>query len=198
MTTTPALQSLIDAFAMLPGIGRKSATRLAFFIIKQDASKAQTLARAIIEAKRKIRFCERCQNLCEHSPCQHCTRDVEAPDILCAVETPQDLLAIEATHEYQGRYHVLHGVISPLDGVGPKDLKIRELLERVKDGEFSELIVATNPSVEGEATAIYLRNLLSPLGIKVTRIASGLPMGAQLEYADKATLGRSLNERRAL
>lgn len=195
---TQSLQDLIDAFSMLPGIGRKSATRLAFYLIRQPAETASKLATAITSARERIRFCEICQNLCESSPCERCAHPVKDEQLLCVVESPQDLVAIEATHEFHGRFHVLHGAISPLDGISPSDLKIRELIARLGDNTFTEVILATNPSIEGEATAAYLKRLIEPLGIKVTRIASGLPMGAQLEYADKATLGRSLLDRREI
>ena len=193
---TQSLQQLIDAFSSLPGIGRKSATRIAFYLIREPATTADRLAEAIQNARHKIRFCEICQNLCESSPCERCAKPVRDEDQLCVVESPQDLVAVEATHEFHGRFHVLHGAISPLDGISPSDLKIRELLARLHDGRFTEIILATNPSVEGEATAAYLKKLIAPLGIAVSRIASGLPMGAQLEYADRATLGRSLLDRR--
>lgn len=195
---TQSLQDLIDAFSMLPGIGRKSATRLAFYLIRQPAETASKLATAITSARERIRFCEICQNLCESSPCERCAHPVKDEQLLCVVESPQDLVAIEATHEFHGRFHVLHGAISPLDGISPSDLKIRELIARLGDNTFTEVILATNPSIEGEATAAYLKRLIEPLGLKVTRIASGLPMGAQLEYADKATLGRSLLDRREI
>ena len=195
---TQALQDLIDAFAALPGIGRKSATRLAFYIVRQPESTAARLAQALTQAKSRIHFCEVCQNLCETSPCERCANPVRDENLLCVVESPQDLIAIEATREYHGRFHVLHGAISPLDGITPSDLKIRELMARLSTGNFDEIILATNPSVEGEATAVYLKKLVAPLNIRVTRIASGLPMGAQLEFADKATLGRSLLDRRQI
>lgn len=195
---TQALQDLIDALTLLPGIGRKSATRLAFFIVRQPADTAKKISNAITNARNNIKFCEVCQNLCENSPCERCSQPVRDETLLCVVESPQDLVAIESTHEFYGRFHVLHGVISPLDGITPADLKIRELISRLSQQKFSEIILATNPSVEGEATAAYLKRLIEPLGIKITRIASGLPMGAQLEFADKATLGRSLIDRRPI
>ena len=195
---TQALQALIDAFAQLPGIGRKSATRIAFHLVRQPAESARHLAETITNARDRIRFCEVCQNLCENSPCDRCAHPVRDENLLCVVESPQDLVAIEATHEFHGRFHVLHGAISPLDGITPADLKIRELITRLGNAQFDEVILATNPSIEGEATAMYLKRLIEPLGIKVTRIASGLPMGAQLEFADKATLGRSLLDRRQI
>ncbi|MBQ1265578.1 MAG: recombination protein RecR [Proteobacteria bacterium] len=195
---TPSLQHLVDAFAQLPGIGRKSATRLAFHLMRQDAATSEALAHAILDAHAHVHFCEFCQDLCEASPCEMCQDPTRDSELLCIVETPQDLHAIEATREYRGRYHVLHGAISPLEGISPRDLKIAELLARLKTQSFREIILATNPSVEGEATALYLKNLLRPLCIPISRIASGLPMGAHLEFADKATLGRSILDRRAL
>lgn len=195
---TPSLQHLVDSFAQLPGIGRKSATRLAFHLMRQDAATSTALAQAILDAHEHVHFCEHCQDLCEISPCEMCCDPNRDDSLLCVVETPQDLHAIEATREFRGRYHVLHGAISPLEGISPRDLKISELLARLKTQNFREIIIATNPSVEGEATAIYLKNLLKPLNITISRIASGLPMGAQLEFADKATLGRSILDRRTL
>ena len=195
---TPSLQHLVDAFAQLPGIGRKSATRLAFYLMQQKPATSRALADAILDAHEHVHFCEKCQDLCEVSPCEMCSDPTRDDELLCVVETPQDLHAIEATREFRGRYHVLHGAISPLEGITPRDLKISELLMRLKTQSFREIILATNHSVEGEATALYLKNLLSPLGIRVSRIASGLPMGAQLEFADKATLGRSILDRRVL
>ncbi|MBQ9395094.1 MAG: recombination protein RecR [Proteobacteria bacterium] len=195
---TQSLQELIDAFSRLPGIGRKSATRLAFYLVRQPEDTSRQLSDAILSARSKIRFCEICQNLCESSPCERCSKPVRDEHLLCVVESPQDLIAVESTHEYHGRFHVLHGAISPLDGITPNDLKMRELFMRLSEPKFTELILATNPSIEGEATAAYIKRMVAPMGIRVTRIASGLPMGAQLEYADKATLGRSLLDRREI
>ena len=195
---TQSLQELIDALSILPGVGRKSATRMAFYLVRQPPSTAHLLSQAIANARDKIRFCDVCQNLCESSPCERCLAKVKDEDVLCVVESPQDLTAIESTHEFQGRFHVLHGAISPLEGMTPADLKIKELLLRLKENTFREVILATNPSVEGEATAMYLKNLIEPLGVTVTRLASGLPMGAHLEFTDKATLGRSLIDRKRI
>ena len=195
---TQSLQELIDAFSRLPGIGRKSATRLAFYLVRQPEDTSRQLSDAILSARSKIRFCEICQNLCETSPCERCSKPVRDEHLLCVVESPQDLIAVESTHEFHGRFHVLHGAISPLDGITPNDLKMRELFARLSEPKFTEIILATNPSIEGEATAAYIKRMVAPLGIRVTRIASGLPMGAQLEYADKATLGRSLLDRREI
>ena len=193
-----ALDEVTESFSRLPGIGRKSATRLAFYLVRQPEETARELAKAITSARERIRFCETCQNLCEESPCERCSKPVPDEDVLCVVESPQDLLAIEGTREFHGRFHVLHGAISPLEGITPNDLKIRELMARLTEQSFKEIILAMNPSIEGEATAAYLKRLIEPLGIRLSRIASGLPMGAQLEYADKATLGRSLLDRRTL
>ena len=195
---TQSRQELIDAFSRLPGIGRKSATRLAFYLVRQPEDTSRQLSDAILSARSKIKFCEICQNLCETSPCERCSKPVRDEHLLCVVESPQDLIAIESTHEFHGRFHVLHGAISPLDGITPNDLKMRELFARLSEPKFTEIILATNPSIEGEATAAYIKRMVAPLGIRVTRIASGLPMGAQLEYADKATLGRSLLDRREI
>ncbi len=195
---TQSLQALIDALSTLPGVGRKSATRMAFYLVRQPPEAAHALAHAISAARDGIRYCEVCLNLCESSPCQRCREKVRDEDVLCVVESPQDLAAIESTQEFHGRFHVLHGVISPLDGITPADLKIRELIARLADGAFGEVILAMNPSIEGEATAAYIKKLIAPMVVKVSRIASGLPMGAQLEFADKATLGRSLLDRRTL
>ena len=182
---TQSLEALIDALSRLPGVGRKSATRMAFYLLRQPAETAHALGAAIVAARDTIRYCEVCQNLCESSPCERCRGRVREESLLCVVE-------------FHGRFHVLHGVISPLDGVTPADLKIHELIVRLSGGAFGEVILAMNPSIEGEATASYLTKLIAPLGVKVSRIASGLPMGAQLEFADKATLGRSLIDRRTL
>lgn len=195
---TQSLEALIDALSRLPGVGRKSATRMAFYLLRQPAETAHALGAAIVAARDTIRYCEVCQNLCESSPCERCRGRVREESLLCVVESPQDLVAIESTQEFHGHFHVLHGVISPLDGVTPADLKIHELIVRLSGGAFGEVILAMNPSIEGEATASYLTKLIAPLGVKVSRIASGLPMGAQLEFADKATLGRSLIDRRTL
>jgi len=198
LNATPVMQRLIDAFATLPGIGRKSAARLAYYLVRQDVSATETLAQALISARRAIKLCETCHNICETSPCEFCTSPKRDDALLCVVESPQDLMAIETTREYHGRYHVLHGVISPLEGIGPRDLKIHELLVRLQQSQFREIILATNPSIEGEATALYIKNLVITTSLRVSRIASGLPMGSQLEFADKVTLGRSLLDRRAL
>lgn len=187
---------LIEELAKLPGIGPKTAQRLAFFILKMDAEDARRLSTAIAEVKAKIRFCASCFNVSTEELCQYCSDDRRDPRILCVVEEPRDIVAVERTGEFRGRYHVLGGAISPIDGIGPDDLHISELLARVSQDDVKEVIVATNPNVEGDATAIYLHRLLSPLGVDVTRIASGLPVGGDLEYADELTLGRALEGRR--
>lgn len=188
---------LVEAFHRLPGIGPKSAQRLAYHILRAPAQEAQDLADALIEVKRSIVFCAQCQNLTAASPCEICGDRARDRHVICVVEEPLDVLAIERTGGFHGLYHVLHGVISPSDGVGPEDLKIGELLARLRDIEtgVTEIIVATNPNLEGEATAMYLSRLLRPLGMRVTRLARGLPAGADLEYADDVTLGRALEFR---
>ena len=188
---------LVEAFHRLPGIGPKSAQRLAYHVLRSQEAEAQELADALIEVKRSIVFCAQCQNLTSQTPCDICSDGSRDRHAICVVEEPLDVLAIERTGGWRGLYHVLHGVISPSDGVGPEDLKIGELLARLRDidTEVSEIIVATNPNLEGEATAMYMARLLRPLGIRVTRLARGLPAGADLEYADDVTLGRALEFR---
>jgi recombination protein RecR len=192
------VQDLIDELGRLPGIGPKSAQRIAFHLLKIDTVDAERLARAISEVKAKVHFCRVCHNVAEGDLCQFCRDERRDASLVCVVEEPRDLVAIERTHEFKGRYHVLGGAISPIDGVGPDDLNIRDLVTRVGGDQVREVILATNPNVEGEATAMYLARLLSPLGVKVTRIASGLPVGGDLEYADEITLGRAFAGRREL
>jgi recombination protein RecR len=189
---------LVKELARLPGIGEKSAQRLAFHILKAGPAYAGDLAAAIAAVVRDVSLCSSCQTLTDRDPCPICRDDRRDPRTLCVVEGVPDLLAIERTHEFRGRYHVLHGALSPLDGVGPGDLKIRELLVRLEHEPADEVVIATNPDVEGEATALYLTRLLKPIGIKVTRIAQGVPMGGDLEYADQVTLARALAGRREL
>lgn len=197
MTPDP-LNRLVAQLAKLPGIGEKTAQRLAFHILRAPPEYARDLSQAIAEVKEKIHLCPRCFSLTEHELCGFC-QDARRDDrVLCVVENISDLLAIERTREFKGRYHVLHGVLSPLEGVGPDQLRIKELLGRLDDGKVEEVIVATNPDVEGEATALYLCRLLKPAGIRMSRIAQGLPMGGDLEYADQATLARALSARREL
>jgi recombination protein RecR len=192
------VQDLIDAFRRLPGIGYKSAQRLAFHLLKAPADEAHGLATAIVAAKEKVAICKRCFNIAEGELCNYCRDPKRDPALVCVVEEPSDIVAVERTQEFRGQYHVLGGHISPMDGIGPDDLRIKDLLARIGAGELKEVIVCTNPTVEGEATAIYLANLIKPLGVRVTRIASGLPVGGELEYADEVTLGRALEGRRDL
>ena len=190
------VQDLIDALRRLPGIGYKSAQRLAFHLLKAPAEEAHGLADAIIAAKQKVAICKTCFNVSEGEQCNFCRDPKRDTTLVCVVEEPGDIIAVERTQEFRGRYHVLGGHISPMDGIGPDDLRIRELLQRVGTGEVKEVILCTNPTVEGEATAIYLAGLIRPLDVRVTRIASGLPVGGDLEYADEVTLGRALEGRR--
>ena len=190
------VQSLVDELGRLPGIGPKSAQRIAFFLLKSAPDDAKRLARAIVEAKERVSWCRRCFNFAEGELCVYCRDDRRDSSLLCVVEEPRDIVAVERTQEYRGRYHVLLGAISPIEGIGPDQLKIKELLARVNDEGVQEVILATNPNIEGEATAMYLARLLKPLGLRVTRIASGLPVGGDLEYADEVTLGRALEGRR--
>lgn len=189
---------LIEELAKLPGIGPKTAQRLAFFVLRMPTEAAQELARAIVRVKESVVFCSRCMNVTERDPCAVCSSSNRDPGVICVVEEPLDVLAIERTGVYRGLYHVLHGALSPIEGVGPDDLKIRELLRRLRDGSVSEIILATNPNVEGEATAMYLDRLVKPLGVRVSRLARGLPVGGDLEYADEVTLARALEGRREL
>ena len=191
-----AIQRLIDAFSKLPGIGPKGAQRIAFYILGSDEREAADLADAITEVKAKVKFCEVCGNVCEASPCPVCLDPRRDHSIICVVEEPKDVMSIERTREYHGLYHVLGGAINPMANVGPNDLNIAKLLERLDDGSVTEVILALDPNIEGEATTTYLSRLLSQVGIKVTRLASGLPVGSDLEYADEITLGRALSGRR--
>jgi len=192
------LARLVQQLAKLPGIGEKTALRLAFHILRSPEGYAEELARAIVELKQRLRPCSGCCQLTDQDPCAICGDPRREPSLLCVVSQPQDLMAIEKTGSYRGRYHVLHGVLSPLDGVGPDDLRIKELLPRLTGGEVQELILATSPSVEGDATALYLARLAKPLGVRVSRIASGVPIGGDLEYADGVTLHRALDGRREM
>jgi recombination protein RecR len=190
------MQTLIDELGRLPGIGPKSAQRIAFYLLKVDATDAKRLARAIEDAKDRVTWCRRCYNIAEGELCGFCLDERRDHHLVCVVEEPRDIVAVERTGEYRGRYHVLQGAISPIEGVGPEQLRIKELLARIPDEEITEVILATNPNIEGEATAMYLARLLKPAGLRVTRIASGLPVGGDLEYADEVTLGRALEGRR--
>ena len=195
----PALERLTEQFARLPGIGHKSAQRLAFFILSQSAEEVQAFSEALLDAKRLIALCPVCQNLTEgEGPCAICSSTKRDRSVICVVASPKDVVAIERAREYEGLYHVLHGVISPMNHVGPDDLHIKELLGRVSTGEVKEVIMATNPDTEGEATAMYLSRLLKPFQVKVTRLAYGIPVGSNLEYTDDATLMRALEGRQEI
>ena len=189
---------LIEQFKKLPGIGTKSAQRLAFFVLKMNMTDATELAESILEVKRTIRRCSICNNLTDVDPCQFCTQPTRSDRVLCVVEESNNILAVEKTHQFSGRYHVLMGSISPLKGVSPDQLGIPSLLQRLQNGSIEEVIVATNPNVEGETTALYLSRLIKPLGIRVTRLALGLPVGGDLEYADEVTMAKALEGRREL
>jgi len=190
------VQELIDELGRLPGIGPKSAQRIAFHLLKLSRDDALRLAAAISAVKERIRFCSRCFNVSEGELCELCTDSRRDPTLVCVVEEPRDIVAVEKTQEFRGRYHVLQGAISPIEGIGPDQLRIKELLARIEPESITEIILCTNPNIEGEATAMYLARLLKPLVAKVTRIASGLPVGGDLEYADELTLGRALEGRR--
>jgi recombination protein RecR len=198
MAVADPIARLVKELARLPGVGEKTAQRLAFHILKAGPGYASDLASAISGVVRDVRLCSSCQTLTDRDPCAICADPRRDARLLCVVEGVPDLLAVERTHEFRGRYHVLHGALSPLDGVGPGDLKIRELLVRLEREPAEEIVIATNPDVEGEATALYLSKLLKPIGLKVTRIAQGVPMGGDLEYADQVTLARALAGRREL
>jgi len=192
------VQDLIDELGRLPGVGPKSAQRIAFHLLKLPKEDAVRLARSITEVKDRITFCTRCFNISEGPQCSICGDERRDATVVCVVEEPRDIVAVEKTREYRGRYHVLMGAISPIEGIGPDQLKVRELLARIDREPITEVILCTNPNVEGDTTAMYLANLLRPLGVKVTRIASGLPVGGDLEYADELTLGRALEGRRVV
>jgi recombination protein RecR len=192
------VQSLIDELGRLPGIGPKSAQRIAFHILKTSTVDAERLARVIREAKERVSWCRRCFNYAEGDLCRYCSDARRDGTVVCVVEEPRDIVAVERTAEFRGLYHVLQGAISPIEGIGPEQLRVKELLTRVTSDGVAEVILATNPNIEGEATAMYLAKLLAPAGIKVTRIASGLPVGGDLEYADEVTLGRALEGRREI
>jgi len=189
---------LIEEFSRLPGIGPKTASRLTFFLLRAPAEQALSLAEALRQLRERTIFCSICFNITEESPCPICRDEGRDRSIICVVEEPLDVLAIERTREYRGLYHVLHGAISPIDGIGPEDLKIRELINRLQAEPVEEVILATNPSLEGEATAMYLYRQLAPLGVRITHLARGLPVGGDLEYADEITLARALEGRREM
>lgn len=193
------IEELIEKFERLPGIGHKSAERIAFYILERmSEDEADHMAGVIVKAKKSIRLCECCQNLTDQSPCPVCSSPKRDKRIICVVESPEDVSAIENTHEYNGLYHVLHGALSPMDGIGPDDIKINELLLRLADSEVDEVILATNPTVNGTATAVYISKLLSPFDVKVTRIAHGIPIGSDIEYADKITIVKALESRQLM
>jgi recombination protein RecR len=192
------IEKLIDEFRRLPGIGPKSAQRLAYSVLRRSMEDAERLSRAIVEAKEKIRYCSICNNFSDRDPCHYCSNPARSNETICVVEEPNDILAVEKTREYRGRYHVLHGVLSPINGMGPENLMLENLLERLREGNVKEIILATNPNVEGEATAIYLAKLLKPIGLKVSRIALGLPVGSDLEFADEVTMSKALEHRHEL
>lgn len=195
---TPAVQTLIDELGKLPGVGPKSAQRIAFHLVKIADEEAIRLSDAIRDAKEKVRFCDKCFNMSDEVICGICSDSRRDPSLVCVVEEPRDIVAVERTQEYKGFYHVLQGAINPIDGIGPEQLRVKELLTRLQENPISEVILCTNPNIEGEATAMYLARLLEPLGVSVTRIASGLPVGGDLEYADELTLGRALEGRREI
>jgi recombination protein RecR len=192
------VQDLIDELGRLPGVGPKSAQRIAFHLLAADPVDVRRLAHVLVEVKERVRFCSVCGNVAEEDTCRICRDPRRDPAVLCVVEEPKDVVAIERTREYRGRYHILGGAISPIDGIGPDELRIRELLPRLADGTVLEVILATDPNLEGEATATYLTRLLRPMGLRVSRLASGLPVGGDLEYADEVTLGRAFEGRRSV
>jgi recombination protein RecR len=192
------IERLIDEFRKLPGIGVKNAQRLAYSILRRPREDAERLSRAILDVRDKITYCSRCNNFSDRDPCHYCSNAARSSETICVVEEPNDILAVEKTREYHGQYHVLHGVLSPINGVGPEDLRLKNLLERLREGNVREIILATNPNVEGEATAIYLAKLLKPIGVKVSRIALGLPVGSDLEFADEVTMSKALEHRHEL
>ena len=198
LDSIPSFSRLVTELSKFPGIGSKTATRLAFFLLRQSSSEAAALAEAILDLKRNTRFCSVCYHITESDPCQICSDPARDERLVCVVETPQDLLAVERSHSFQGRYHVLHGALSPLDGIGPKDLKIPQLMERLRDGRIEEVLVATNFTVEGDATALYLARQIQQQGLRATRLAYGIPMGSELEYIDEATVNRAVAGRREI
>ena len=189
------IEKLINEFSKLPGIGKKTAQRLAFHVINSSEAEARELATTIMKAKKNIKYCQICFNLTDKDKCYICSNKTRNTSILCVVESPRDVIAMEKTREFKGVYHILHGSISPLEGIGPEDIKIRELLYRMNENNFKEVILATNPNIEGEATGMYISKLLKPMGVKTTRIARGIPVGGDLEYIDEATLARALEGR---
>ena len=195
---SPSIEKLIEAFEKLPSIGSKTAARLAFHILNASETETDEFINAITNAKKNLKYCSQCYNITDTDPCPICSNTGRDKSTICVVEDVRDVVAMERTHEYKGVYHVLHGVVSPMNGIGPDDIKIKELLARLMDGNVKEIVLATNPRVEGEATAMYLSKLIKPLGIKVTRIAHGIPVGGDLEYTDEVTLSKALEGRREL
>ena len=195
---SPSIEKLIESFEKLPSIGHKTAVRLAFHMLDLSKEDTDEFINSIINAKAKLKYCSNCYNISDTDPCPICSSPKRDNSIICVVEDVRDIMAMERTHEFKGIYHVLHGTISPMNGIGPEDIKIKELLNRIGQNDIKEIIIATNPRVEGEATAIYLSKIIKPLGIKVTRIAHGIPVGGDLEYTDEATLSRALEGRREL
>ena len=195
---SPSIEKLIESFERLPSIGNKTAARLAFHILNSSEEETNEFIQSIINAKKNLKYCSKCYNITDTDPCPICSNSKRDPSSICVVEDVRDVIAMEKTHEFKGVYHVLHGTISPMNGVGPDDIKIKELLARLMEGKVKEVILATNPRVEGEATAMYLSKLIKPLGVKVTRIAHGIPVGGDLEYTDEITLTKALEGRREI
>ena len=195
---SPSIEKLIESFEKLPSIGHKTATRLAFHILDQTNEETKEFIEAIINAKKNLKYCSKCYNISDTDPCNICSNPQRDEGIICVVEDVRDIIAMERTHEFKGVYHVLHGSISPMNGIGPDEIKIKELLNRLQNEEIREVILATNPRVEGEATAMYIAKLIKPLGIKVTRIAHGIPVGGDLEYTDEVTLIKAMEGRREI
>ncbi len=198
MLYTESFSKLIDVFRKMPGVGNKSAVRMAYYILSLSDDEVRDITDALTNAKQRIGYCSLCQNISEEEICEVCSDARRDKSVICVVEQPKDVVALEKTREYTGTYHVLHGCISPMDSVGPEDLKIKELLERVSDGSVDEVIMAINPSIEGEATTMYISRLLKPFDVKVTRIAYGIPVGGDLEYADQVTLAKAIEGRREI
>ena len=195
---SPSIEKLIQSFEKLPSIGNKTAARLAFYMLNASEEETNEFVSSIINAKKNLKYCSKCYNISDTDPCPICGNPKRDPSVICVVEDVRDIIAMEKTHEFKGVYHVLHGSISPMNGIGPDDIKIKELLARLMDGQVKEVILATNPRVEGEATAMYISKLVKPLGVKVTRIAHGIPVGGDLEYTDEVTLSKALEGRREL
>ena len=195
---SPSIEKLIESFEKLPSIGHKTAARLAFYMLDLSEQESNEFIESIINAKKNLKYCSKCYNISDSDPCPICNNPKRDSSIICVVEDVRDIIAMERTHEYKGVYHVLHGSISPMNGIGPEDIKLKELISRISDNTVKELILATNPRVEGEATAMYISKLVKPMGIKVTRIAHGIPVGGDLEYTDEITLSKALEGRREM